>query len=241
MSFHWTTFLFQIANFLVLLVVLWRLLWRPLRRHMLARRQRIDTELAAIEDGRAEIAAAHAEVEAALQQARSAEADAKKRAAGEAETERAALLEHAREEAWRERERIVAQAKADAERDRRQALETLTPAIGTLIERLLREVGWTVSLHDRTCDRMAEHLDAMSEAERQTLQAAAAAGTWRIVSAQAGVSRRLADAVEKLLHDGAMHIDAEPDLIAGAQLLVGERVVDGSLRAQVQRVMESLQ
>ena len=45
MSFDLLTFFFQTANFLVLVFVLWRLMWKPLRTHMENRRMRIAEDL----------------------------------------------------------------------------------------------------------------------------------------------------------------------------------------------------
>jgi F-type H+-transporting ATPase subunit b len=140
MGFDWSTFGLELVNFLVLVLVLHRVLYRPLRRaiderresaagaeaELVARREALDTETAELADARASIATLRAKVRA--------------EATEDAASERARILEQAREDAASERARV--QALLDTERQAAEAwvkniaIERGTELAGRMLEKL---------------------------------------------------------------------------------------------------------
>lgn len=237
MRFHWPTLLFQAINFLVLLAVLWRLLWRPLRRHMQARQARIDAGLAAVELERKQLETAQAEAQAALTRAKAAEAEALQRAEREAEARRAELLERARQDATAEWERMRAQLRAEQRKLEEDFLAALPPLLARLLGKLLSELGPGADLHAAACQRLAEHLDRL-DAETKAALRRVEASRAELELAEDAVPEPLQSAVRRLLPGGeAPRRVLRPELLAGARLRMGDRVFDGSLEAQIGRLL----
>ncbi len=238
MTLDLPTVLFQAVNFLVLVVVLWRLLWRPLRRHMSARAQRIEEGLGTVERGREEVQRLEAEVQAALTRARTTEREVVARAEQEGAARRAELLEEATRAAVAERDRIVAQIDVERRRRDRESLLSLAPTVAALIGRILTEVGDTARLHEGACERFAEELSALGPANRERIRNAGTRDGVELSLARPGVPSVLRESLAALLPDGhAPRTRTDPDLLAGASLRAGELVFDGSMRAQVERAL----
>ena len=91
-------------------------------------------------------------------------------------------------------------------------------------------------------ERFAEHLSSLESKQRIELQNAAKTGPVEIRLAKEPLPKVLADALEKTL---ALKVKptvrTDPDLVAGACLKIGELVLDGSVRAQLQKVIEGRQ
>jgi F-type H+-transporting ATPase subunit b len=170
MSFNVWTFLLELINFLVLVFVLHRLLYRPLRE--------------AVDRRRAEIESARGNAERSRQDA----ADLKSRAEAEladVDRRRVELLDQARAEADEHRRRLFAEADKAAEQrlaESRQVLEQERNDVRaalkedvfhtavSLSERLLRQ-AIDASLHDQLAHRLIETLEALPQCERDRLRA----------------------------------------------------------------------
>jgi F-type H+-transporting ATPase subunit b len=92
MHFNLTTFLFEIVNFLVLLVVLQRLIYRPLRKGIDARRQAQEDEAAALVTKEQAVLAQGHELDARARQLDELRLTAVREAAEAASEERARIL-----------------------------------------------------------------------------------------------------------------------------------------------------
>ena len=129
----------QMVNFLILMLILWRLLYRPLLAKMQERTQAIQLLLAEAQAARAEAARAQEENLARLRQAHAEAATIRERALKEAGEEQKRVLETARAEA----QRIVDSAKAQLEADVRRAREELRREVAELAtavaEKLVRK------------------------------------------------------------------------------------------------------
>lgn len=110
MDFDWTTFVFEIINFLVLLAILERFVFRPLRRGITARRAA---------QAQREQATAQALEEATQQRA------AYEQRFREIDRLRQEAMREAAEQAAAERARVLAQAREDAAAERARAQSTL--------------------------------------------------------------------------------------------------------------------
>jgi F-type H+-transporting ATPase subunit b len=182
---HLTTIGFQVVNFLVLLFLLRRYLWTPVRA-TIAQRQK------AIDDAEA---GAKARAEAADEHRAAAEARAEA-----ADHERARLLAGAAVALATDREKVLETARATAEAERREAAEKLEEERGraagdladatldvalTVAERLLGEVK-SAAITGAFLDRICEHIEGLPAAELASLRAElGASSTLQVATAPA--------------------------------------------------------
>jgi F-type H+-transporting ATPase subunit b len=150
--------LIQVVNFLVLLVVLYRIAYRPLMGMLETRSNAIKRQLAEAQAAREAAQRQLAEFEARLQAAQ-AEAEAvRQRALREASETRERLTAEARQEAAR----LLESARAEIARDVRRAKDELRAQVGSLAveiaERLIQK-----SLRDEDHRRLVQ--DALSRIE----------------------------------------------------------------------------
>lgn len=117
--------LVSIANFLVLLYLLRRLLWGPVTRVLAERAEKIREGLAAAEAARREREAMQREGEVLLQRARAEAQAISDRATKTAEQAAAEIIANAKTESAR----LVEKARSDAEQAQRQALAELRAAV----------------------------------------------------------------------------------------------------------------
>lgn len=128
-SISWQELAFAIINFVVLLLILKKFLYRPFLTLMDERKEGIETALAEAAAARAETASAQATIEKLLAQAR-VDAQALIEAAQEkAEARKTQILTEAREEA----EKINLRAKEEIARDQARALQELKEELAGLI------------------------------------------------------------------------------------------------------------
>lgn len=238
----WWTFALQVVNFLVLVWLLERFLYRPVQR-TIAARQRQATEL--------------------VEQANTAR--------GAAETMRADV-EHAREGIAAERERTIAEARAAAaaERDellgaaratadeiaaagrsalddeRHRVLAELEAHAGELAAaiaaRLLGQLG-SPAFDDALFARLVAYLDALPAERSRVLAGQAAAGV-EVVTAHeppAEVAARWREQLAARLGDAArLSFRVDPALVAGVELHFRTAVVRLSWRDALGRAEEAL-
>lgn len=149
----------QVVNFLVLLFILWKLLYKPLVAKMEERTQAIKKSLEEAQAARAETERQRqqhaAQIQAAMAEAQSIRATALK----EAGEEQRRLVEGARAEAAK----LVASAKSEMEQDIRRARQQLRQEVGDLAvqiaERLIKK-----SLRDEDHHRIVQ--EALSRVDR---------------------------------------------------------------------------
>ena len=233
-----STIVFQIVNFLILLVVLTRFLYRPLRRAMRERQEAIAEQLRRAEAraqqadaDRARIAVQRRELDASADRLL---AEARARAA----TTGKQIVAQAREEA----DRLLAEARRASRRQEAEALtglqrqirDTAVEVAGEVIARAAGPAVHRALLADLCDTRLVPGGDAFV-----ALQAAAARAHDPMEVAvayppspeeRAALRASLASALGHPAADGGITFRTEPDLIAGARILAGFAVVDGSLR-----------
>jgi F-type H+-transporting ATPase subunit b len=168
MSFSWSTFALQAVNFLVLVWLLKRYLFKPVG--------------AVVAERKAEIASAQAAAEAARQSAEQARKDLESRQS-QIEAERQAITDKARAQVADERAKMIEDARADIEKQKAAALKRLDEerdsaarevidrsiqlAIG-IAQRLLQQFS-APSLEELFLDRVLNHLDHLAATERDAL------------------------------------------------------------------------
>lgn len=123
------TFFASILNFLLLTALLTFFLYRPVRKFMMDRRDRIKRSLEEAAQSRAESAKMKQEYEARLAQASREAQDIIEKAVVQGERAQAEILDAARKEA----KAILEQARAEAARERQVAFEALRDDIVDLV------------------------------------------------------------------------------------------------------------
>lgn len=111
----------QLVNFLIILIILRVLLWRPFLRMLDERRTRIEQGLQASEQAQRAAAESQEESRRALEEARAEGRELIARSQETANRLRAEMEEQARRDA----EQIVTRAREEIERERQQAIQTL--------------------------------------------------------------------------------------------------------------------
>ena len=238
MSFDLVTFLIQGVNFLILVFVLWRLLWKPLRARMEERRTRIDERLRRIEQEGKRVRALTAQAESKLKDAEEAARQSVRRAELAAENRRQELLDEAHRAARVERDRVLAQITLEQRKQEQDFLHSLAPEVSRLMRRLLNELGDDAQLHERSCARFAEKLSELEEGERARIIEAAESSDMELLLAREEMPSELRSARAKLLPELPETVRTDHSLVAGACLRIGEIVLDGSVSSQVERALE---
>jgi F-type H+-transporting ATPase subunit b len=118
----------QIVNFLLLLFILQRFLYKPVMNMLAARTRKVQESLAEADRVRQEAAAARAEYERQLEIERRRSFDAAQQAIQEGQRAREAIIAQAQREA----EEIRQRAREEAERERQQMLALLRAQVADL-------------------------------------------------------------------------------------------------------------
>ena len=234
------TFLFEIINFAVLVFILRRLLYGPLRAAIDQRRadnERVIVEAQAARDQAAklqgELEAQKAELERDRQVIiRSA------RASGE--SDRKAILEEAEQTARRRREDLEKTLVAHRA-DVLQGLKAeLIQSSIALAERLLQESA-DASLDGKLSDALIATLDRLPEEERARLRRDWQPGQEALVEAarplEGTVLKRFETTVASLVGEPVtVQFQTRPELLGGARLSLGGHVWDSSLFGQIDEI-----
>ncbi len=234
MQIDWLTTIAQVINFLVLVWLLKRFLYRPVIEVMDRREQRIGDRL---EQARER----EAEAEAAIQDCRERQR--------ELEAGREQFMEDAREAARERREQWLEEAREAVEARRREWLDDLEAQQARFHRALRRELGRTLmqlgrraladladaELESRVVAVFRERIEALADEERRALaQAAREAGALVVAAAHepgAEVRERLASALDAVLDLGEtpVRFEVDPELLGGLELRTGDRVLGWNL------------
>ena len=231
-----STFALEILNFLVLLWILKRFVYRPLQARIQERRDAIERE-----GDRAREAHAAAEALQAKLAARETELD----------EIREATLARAREEAAAERARVLAQAREDAraeqirarhvlERERRADLAQIgEAAIDSALEltgKLLGELA-SDAFHSALIERLTREVEARATELQSSLHPRDGAPLRAELRAARPLSERelarLCATLEAIAGPCEIVRSTDAELQAGAVLRVGDWVLDASTRGQL--------
>lgn len=234
----WMTILLQALNFLILLVILQRFLYRPLSKKMKEREEEIESEISEAKQ-RAEAAERErAELEEKLAEAQEEAEKIRRDAREEAAERRDEILEQAREDAddirQEANERIQREEEAARERIQKRARQTAVE----LAEDLLRETGGE-ALHDQLVDRFLLGEDDLGDADLDRLADAIrkAGGAVRIRTAyplEEQTQQRLRETLrdrlpwddESSIPELEFAVEEDSELVAGLTLISGGVALD---------------
>lgn len=232
-----STLVFQILNFFILLAGLSYFLYRPLLKVMREREEGISARLREAEEKTKEAAAAQTRLAAAEQQLKQDAAETLARAQSEAATEARRLLDDAKraavEEEERARQQVSAEERAALARLRSQtagaavamARELIGAVAGEAVHRALLE---TFLSGDLGIDR------EVAESLRQASTRFAGFVVVEVAyQASSDLAQRFATTLTRVVgvpfDAGAIQFRVNPELVAGARVLLGTLAIDLSL------------
>ena len=244
MQFDWTTFALEILNFLILVWILQRFLYRPVRSAIDARRAAIEKTLGEAHSAQAEADALKRQYEGRLADWSKEKEASRARLQEEIGAERARLLAGLKQSLEQERERnraLEQRLRAEAARSAAQAARAEGAQFAA---RLLSRLA-NPSLERRIVETALEDLATLEESNLQRLRAAGAETGYRVrVSSGYPIAQEgraaLAEALSRLLGNPvACEFDEETGLIAGLRIALGPWVLHANLREELKSFAET--
>lgn len=245
MQIDWLTVAAQIVNFLVLVWLLQRFLYRPITQAMARREERIETRLSEAKAAREEVEAEAGRLREQRQALEAGWDEMLAKARQEAAALRARLEEDIREEmdarrsTWRSQ--LEDEREAFAARLRQRAGHQVIDIVG----RVLKDYAGS-DLAGQLADTFAERLADLDADERDKLSAAAsrAKDPARVESSvvlKPGVRGQITRAIhECVARDIEVEYEEDGDLLLGIRLTIGEQTVEWSAARFLHRLETTL-
>lgn len=234
-------FIFQLVNFLILVVLLYGLAYRPLIGMLEDRQKRIAKGM---EDARvAGEARANAEAEA-RKVMDAARADAQKKAA-EIISDAQKTAGDLKAQAARDVEAIRAQAAAEAEQSRTDALAGVRDQIAALSMAAANKIVGE-SLDDKRQRALVDEffsgvkagkVEIVADAEF-TGNSAEVTSALPLTDEQRATVRR--DVLARLDDSADVNFRVDPNILGGLVVRVGDKIIDGSARGKLENLRQSL-
>ena len=239
--FDWWTFFFQTLNFFVVLFILYRLFFNPLRNVIRKREETIGERLLKLQEAEERLREGQAACDEKMKTIENLRERTLDEARKEALTEKDALMKEASQEmakAFEKQQGILDQEREKyAKEIRRQSLEFglfyTKKLLGGLCDALLHE------------ERVARFLKALSEEDAAAFAPLRSALEHRPCDAvlhtpfplQEPTRQKIETALKTLLGCDSVVITVvdDPSLLCGIRLEVGNRILDGSLKEELER------
>ena len=238
MQLDWTTFLLEIGNFLILVWILQRFLYRPVLDVIRRRREAIETTLDEAKRKEEDAHEMDAKARARLDDWERERGAARARLGEEMAAERSRRLQQIEDALKGERDKAQALAARKAEEDRR-SLERRSAEQGTLFASRLLERLACPGLDAQIVRALVEDIANLPEDRRRAIAEAASrpGAQVRIEIARPledGDRQRLSGALQALCERSLEErvVDA-PELIAGLRVEVGPWVLAANLRDEL--------
>ena len=211
MHIDWVTLVAQVVNFVILLVLLHRLLYRPIMRVISRREEEIEQRMEEAEEAKQEARERGQELREKRRELEERRAELLEEARQEVEERKEDLLEKARDEVQEARRRW----RRALERDQEEFLDGLQDRAAEELRRILDEALddlASTNLLEHMVPLFVEHLAELEDEERSRLRRGASGDDASVVlhiSHELGSDQRdrLEEAVRQLLGDGR-----EPEL-----------------------------
>lgn len=245
MELNWTTVVLEIVNFLILVWILKRFLYRPVMRIIEERRAGIEATLVEAREHQAQAEDLHARYENRLSDWQQEKQTAREAFQQEMQRSRARALSELDAGLAVEREKSRAVEKRRLrEREELQDRKALELGARFATRHVVEIAG--PELEARILDLLNAGLEALPE-ERRTALRRAVRNTEAVVRVEsahalsAGQRTALERAVHGLLGEGVRSTYLEdPDLIAGLRLSVGDWSVGANLRDELQGFVDTV-
>jgi F0F1-type ATP synthase membrane subunit b/b' len=241
MRISWWTLALQAANFLVLVWLLQRFLYRPVQAVLEKRRAEVDRAMANAASAQRAGEVLRGDLEAQRASIESERQEAVERAHAEAEVQRAALLERARREADEAR----AAARERIEREREDAAKAIQDRAARfsvdIASRLLTSLG--LQRDEPFLEQAIRSLRSLAPNQRSSLAPMPADGI-RIITASPlddEQQRRCREELSALFDRGLeFEFAHDPALIAGVEIHFSHTVLRHNWREALSRILEEI-
>lgn len=230
MEVDWLTVAAQVINFLILIALLWRFLYRPIITTMEARQQHIENQMLEarqLKTQAEDLIATYQEQLDILERERQTRL---KKAIEEVESEQLALLEKARLE--------VEQKRLEWQRDLAKEQVALLHELKTLLAEQLVELGRKAfrdlagrSLENCVVESFIEKLADLSEERRRQMYES---NEWKVMTAfplDSTYRVRIETALNQIKSGVSIHFEQRKDLICGIALEIDGRIWHWNLGA----------
>ncbi len=239
------TFVLEIVNFLVLLWLLHRFLYRPIQEAIAQRRQTLNQELVAAQQREEEALALKSKFEQSIadwEKEKARQEDALQLELGKRQ---AAALTKVREAAEAERIRLQSLSQQELESQRHQAQLQAAQAALQLSSRMLQRLAGS-ALDQSLLQMLSADLEQLPESDRSRLQAAfsrtrepVAVTTARILDQE--LQQRLIESLSAVLaSDIRCSFNLDPELLSGYRIVIGDQVVHANLGEELAFFARSL-
>lgn len=242
MSSTLSTLIWETVNFLVIVALLHRLLYKPVRRFIRQRRERMEAERQAVAQARKEAESIRRQYEEKLRALEEEQKSTLAAARARADEEAKEILEKARRQARALREAADRHVAVQVEEGAAALRGEVKKAALELVRRVASFAG-AGALHDAALAEVERLLAELPEENRRRTARLLAEGdgTVRVAAApelDEDHRRRLADLLRKCIPlDGEIRLEVEhrPDLIAGIELRLENLLVRAHWRDRLER------
>lgn len=237
------TLLFQVINFFVLVYILKRVLYKPVREIMEKRRNAVAQTISVAEEIRKEAAAALEQNRLELQSLKETRQELMDKMKKEAEVEKEKILKNAEEDAQKLIERRLAVLDVERKRQEEELQHKAVDLVASFSVQLLKDIS-NEDLDKVVLERLKAEIPRIAGDIKET---AAQEGTIeaQLISAYplseaetAELEDRLSSALNKNL---TLERSVDAELISGAKLKVAGRTYDFSLKGQIGAFMDRIQ
>ncbi len=245
MQIDWLTVAAQIVNFLVLVWLLQRFLYRPITQAMARREERIQTRLSEAKVAREEVEAETGRLREKQQALEAEREEMLSKARQEAAALRARLEDDIREEIEVKRSTWQAHLQDEREAFTAQLRQRAGHQVIDIVGRVLKDYAGS-DLAGQVAGTFADRLAALDAGEREKLSAAAsrAQGPARVESSvvlQPGARGQITRAIRDCIAQ-EIEVDYTEDdhLLLGIRLTIGEQMVEWSASRFLHRLETTL-
>lgn len=245
--FNWWTFFFQFINFFIVLYILYRLFFKPLKEIIRRRDEQIRQGLQEVEEGEERIKKEeekYKEKREEIDHLREKEID---KARKEALNEKDRMMKETEEEIEKARKKndqiIEEQQKKNEKEIRHKSLEFSLH----YSEKLLKELSDKV-LHQKRIDQFLQALEKNRSKEISELKEELADKTCKLdihtaFELEKDLLEKIKEKFSGLLQCDSVEVQSShhSELIAGIRILIGNKVFDASLKAELERFKEQME
>ena len=238
MEFNWTTFSFEVINFLILIWILQRFLYKPVTKAIAQRKATIESMLEQANKSQESAQTLQRQYESRLTDWEQEKIKAHSQLMDEIAKERAGLMGELKIALEQERERArFLEQKEMFELRRKIVTESYTVA-SRFATQLLSRIA-SASLEESICQLMIEDLSRLPQDGIQSLRQACEGADQPIKvtsaypisqDARNDLTKKLADIAEKSVR---CDFSCDPDLVAGFHISIGYWVLDCNLRNEL--------
>lgn len=243
MELNWSTFVLEIVNFLILIWILSRFLYRPILNTIAQRRDAIQQQWQQVADKQQAAEELQNQYENRLADWEQEKNTARKKLHDDVEAERRRLLEEVQAgvEAEKQKQAAIAQHHIDDQlkKNQKQALRQGAAFAAKLLARLA-----TPALQERIVEVMLEDIKALSNDSVNQLRSALRDGDAKVIVSSAfsladDVQSQIKTAIEEVVGGPpTCRFISDPQLIGGLHISVGAWSLQASIQDELQHFAE---